>query len=52
MRGLDSAKFRGTCFGVLRGGNTNNTSNAGAFYFNLSNNVNNTNYNIACRVPL
>ena len=42
-----------TCyFGVLRGGNTNNSTNAGAFYFNVNNNLSNTNNNIGFRPSL
>jgi len=34
---------------ALRGGNFNNTSNAGVFYLNLNNAPSNSNYNIGFR---
>ena len=39
-------------FGCIRGGNTNNSTNAGAFYFNVNNNLTNTNTNIGFRPSL
>ena len=39
-------------FGVLRGGNVNNSNNAGPFYFNVNNNLTNTNVNIGFRLSL
>ena len=51
MRGLDGA-IACASFGVLRGGNTNNSNNAGAFYFNTNNTLSNTNSNIAFRASL
>ena len=34
----------------LVGGNYNNGSNAGAFYWNMNNSSSNSNLNLACRV--
>jgi hypothetical protein len=47
MLGLGCANI---CRGFIRGGNWNNTTNAGAFTLNLNNTPTNTNNNIGFRV--
>ena len=39
-------------FGVLFGGNVNNTTNAGVFYFNVNNSISNTNATIGFRTSV
>lgn len=50
--GLELFREPFALFGVLVGGNTNNSTNAGAFYFNVNNNLTNTNVNIGFRLSL
>ena len=52
LRFLYCSVSRWDVFGVLRGGNTNSNTNAGAFYFNVNNNLSNTNWNIGFRPSL
>jgi hypothetical protein len=40
------------CFPALRGGNCNNSTNAGAFYVNLNNTTSNTNWTIGAALFL